>query len=162
MRKLSTAFKDRTMSPLRTAVYWIEYAMRTNGASHMKSESSRMSFYRYSMMDIVPPSLFAILIYLYFSFKLQFKIYMYLKRKFSASFNAFRARFSPWWTREGERESERVLFAFCTLIYFPYRIKLWYGILEYAIKWVVCYENSAQKITPFFPLRPPLRLAVHM
>nr|XP_022908453.1 UDP-glucuronosyltransferase 2A1-like [Onthophagus taurus] len=34
---LSKLFRDRPMSPIKTAIYWIEYVIKHNGAPHLKS-----------------------------------------------------------------------------------------------------------------------------
>ncbi|XKL68000.1 hypothetical protein PGB90_003491 [Kerria lacca] len=47
MKELSKIFKDRPMSPLDTALYWIEYVLRHKGAKHMRSESANIPLYQY-------------------------------------------------------------------------------------------------------------------
>lgn len=36
-KKMSQLFRDRPMTPLQTAIYWIEYVIRYDGAKHMQS-----------------------------------------------------------------------------------------------------------------------------
>lgn len=81
MQKLSTAFNDRTMTPLNTAVYWAEYAIRHNGASHMKSESAKMPLYRYLMLDTGSVSCIVGVLYLYYAMVLYMKLFFWLKPK---------------------------------------------------------------------------------
>lgn len=51
-RELSRRFKDRPMSPLDTAMYWIEYVIRNKGADHIKSPSLNMNWITYNMLDV--------------------------------------------------------------------------------------------------------------
>ncbi|XP_065217994.1 UDP-glucosyltransferase 2-like [Planococcus citri] len=80
MQKLSAAFNDRTMTPLNTAVYWAEYAIK-HGASHLKSESSKIPLYTYLLLDIGPISMVLLAIYTYYGMKLYIKAFLWLKRK---------------------------------------------------------------------------------
>ncbi|XP_050682084.1 UDP-glycosyltransferase UGT5-like [Leptidea sinapis] len=50
--EVSYRFKDRPMTPLNLAIYWIEYVLRNNGAEFMKSPGLRMSWLAYYMIDI--------------------------------------------------------------------------------------------------------------
>lgn len=40
------------MSPLDTAIYWIEYVIRYNGAPHLRSAATELAWYQYYMLDI--------------------------------------------------------------------------------------------------------------
>lgn len=52
-RSRSTLFHDRPLKPLETAVYWIEYIIRHNGADHLKVAANKMSFYQLYMFDVI-------------------------------------------------------------------------------------------------------------
>lgn len=52
MEQLSDRFRDRPMSPLDTAVYWVEYVIRHKGAPHMKTAAVDMPFYQYYLLDV--------------------------------------------------------------------------------------------------------------
>lgn len=52
-KSLSERFKDRPMSAMDTAIYWIEYTIRHKGADFMRSPVLDMSVYAYLMMDIL-------------------------------------------------------------------------------------------------------------
>ncbi|XP_068906136.1 UDP-glucosyltransferase 2-like isoform X3 [Tenebrio molitor] len=51
--RASRLFKDRPMSPLDTAVYWVEYVIRHRGASHLRNVGADLSWYRYYLGDVV-------------------------------------------------------------------------------------------------------------
>lgn len=52
MRCLSALHRDKPMHPLDTALFWIEFVMRHNGASHLRTESFRMPWYSYHSVDV--------------------------------------------------------------------------------------------------------------
>lgn len=52
MRKLSTRFKDRPISPQQTVVYWTEYVMRHNGTSYLKPAASQLNWFQYLLLDV--------------------------------------------------------------------------------------------------------------
>ncbi|XP_065218096.1 UDP-glucosyltransferase 2-like [Planococcus citri] len=53
MQKVSAVFKDRPMTPQQSVVYWTEYVIRNNGASHLKTPASRLSLFQYLLLDVV-------------------------------------------------------------------------------------------------------------
>ncbi|KAM9336344.1 UDP-glucuronosyltransferase 2B31-like [Symphorus nematophorus] len=53
MRRLSALHRDKPMHPLDTALYWIEFVMRHKGASHLRNESYKMSWYAYHSVDVI-------------------------------------------------------------------------------------------------------------
>uniref|UniRef100_A0A668AKD2 UDP-glucuronosyltransferase n=1 Tax=Myripristis murdjan TaxID=586833 RepID=A0A668AKD2_9TELE len=53
MNRLSDLHRDRPMHPLDTALYWIEFVMRHKGASHLRTESYKMSWYSYHSLDVI-------------------------------------------------------------------------------------------------------------
>ncbi|XP_056630363.1 uncharacterized protein LOC130440939 [Diorhabda sublineata] len=63
-RSLSKRFKDRPMSPMNTALYWINYIVENKGAPYMKSAAVNMPTYQYLLLDVVA----VLLILLFMSF----------------------------------------------------------------------------------------------
>nr|QPA18404.1 UDP-gluconosyltransferase [Trialeurodes vaporariorum] len=49
----SKIFHDRSMSPMDTAIYWIEYVIRNKGAGHLRSAAVDLPFYQYLLLDVV-------------------------------------------------------------------------------------------------------------
>ncbi|GJQ66557.1 hypothetical protein Trydic_g4540 [Trypoxylus dichotomus] len=45
VEKISRLFKDRPMSALDTAIYWVEYVMRHNGAPHLRSIAADLPWF---------------------------------------------------------------------------------------------------------------------
>ncbi|XP_034660454.1 2-hydroxyacylsphingosine 1-beta-galactosyltransferase-like [Drosophila subobscura] len=50
-KELSQCFKDRPMSPLETAVWWTEYALRHKNVSHMRMNIEEVPLMRYYSLD---------------------------------------------------------------------------------------------------------------
>ncbi|XP_071053712.1 UDP-glucosyltransferase 2-like isoform X1 [Onthophagus taurus] len=50
---LSKLFRDRPMSPIKTAIYWIEYVIKYNGAPHLKSSVTKLYWYQYYLLDVI-------------------------------------------------------------------------------------------------------------
>lgn len=53
IKKRSRLFHDRPMSPMDTAIYWIEYIIRHNGASHLRVVGKDLPWYQYLMLDVI-------------------------------------------------------------------------------------------------------------
>nr|XP_018907242.1 PREDICTED: UDP-glucuronosyltransferase 2B13-like isoform X2 [Bemisia tabaci] len=51
-QKLSAFFRDRPMSPLDTAIYWIEYVLRHKGANHLKLAGLNLHWFQYYLLDV--------------------------------------------------------------------------------------------------------------
>ncbi|XP_050293077.1 UDP-glycosyltransferase UGT5-like [Anthonomus grandis grandis] len=49
----SKLYHDRTMKPMDTAVYWIEYVIRHRGATHLRVAGIRLPWYKYFMVDVL-------------------------------------------------------------------------------------------------------------
>lgn len=49
----SVLFRDRPISAMDTAIYWIEYVLRHNGARHMRSNAIELNFFQKTAWDIV-------------------------------------------------------------------------------------------------------------
>ncbi|XP_065225367.1 UDP-glucosyltransferase 2-like [Planococcus citri] len=52
MQRVSAVFKDRPMTPQESVVYWTEYVIRNNGASHFKTPASRLYLFQYLLLDV--------------------------------------------------------------------------------------------------------------
>nr|XP_022908477.1 UDP-glucuronosyltransferase 2B1-like [Onthophagus taurus] len=64
---LSKLFRDRPMSPLKTAIYWIEYVIKYNGAPHLKSSVTKLRWYQYYLLDVI--GAFLIIFVAYYSIR---------------------------------------------------------------------------------------------
>lgn len=51
-KEISRRFKDRPMTALDTAIFWIEYVIRNNGADYIKNPALRMSWIESNMLDV--------------------------------------------------------------------------------------------------------------
>lgn len=51
-KEMSRRFQDRPMSPLDTAMYWIEYVIRNNGAHYWKNPALELSWIAAYMIDV--------------------------------------------------------------------------------------------------------------
>ncbi|XP_039293137.1 UDP-glycosyltransferase UGT5 isoform X2 [Nilaparvata lugens] len=61
MMKLSQITNDKPMPAIETAVWWIEYVLRHNGANHIKPASMDLAWYQYHCLDVIAAILGAIL-----------------------------------------------------------------------------------------------------
>lgn len=53
IRKLSELHRDRPLSPLDSATFWIEFVMRHKGAAHLRSEANNLPWYSYHNLDVL-------------------------------------------------------------------------------------------------------------
>lgn len=53
MSRLSSITKDKPMSSIDTAIWWVEYVIRHNGAPHLRPASLDLTWYQYYMVDIL-------------------------------------------------------------------------------------------------------------
>ncbi|GBP64737.1 UDP-glucuronosyltransferase 2B4 [Eumeta japonica] len=51
-REMSLRFRDRPMSALDTAVFWIEYVIRHKGADFMKNPALKLNWFAFQMLDL--------------------------------------------------------------------------------------------------------------
>lgn len=49
--KLSIVFKDNPITPIDKAVYYVEHVIRNNGATHLKTAATKLSFYQIHLID---------------------------------------------------------------------------------------------------------------
>ncbi|KAJ3642495.1 hypothetical protein Zmor_025267 [Zophobas morio] len=52
VKKRSEIFHDRQVSPM-TAIYWIEYVIRHNGAPHLRVAALDLPWYKYYLLDVI-------------------------------------------------------------------------------------------------------------
>uniref|UniRef100_A0A3B5AS28 UDP-glucuronosyltransferase n=1 Tax=Stegastes partitus TaxID=144197 RepID=A0A3B5AS28_9TELE len=53
IKRLSKLHRDRPMSPMDTAIFWIEYVIRNKGAAHLTSAGFSLPWYSYFCLDVV-------------------------------------------------------------------------------------------------------------
>lgn len=58
------------MSPLDTAIYWVEYVARHKGAPHMRTAAVNMPLYQYLLLDVIVFVLIVLLIFLTIIYKI--------------------------------------------------------------------------------------------
>lgn len=66
--ELAGIFRDRPISPLDLAVYWVEYVIQYRGAKHMQSPTARMGVVTFYSLDVIGATIF-LLIRMYLTFK---------------------------------------------------------------------------------------------
>ncbi|KAM4536631.1 UDP glucuronosyltransferase 5 family, polypeptide G1 [Odontesthes bonariensis] len=52
IQHLSQLHRDLPMSPMDTAIFWIEYVIRNQGAAHLRSEGFNLPWYSYFCLDV--------------------------------------------------------------------------------------------------------------
>lgn len=52
IQRLSQLHHDQPMSPMDTAIFWIEYVLRNKGAAHLKSAGFHLPWYSYFSLDV--------------------------------------------------------------------------------------------------------------
>ncbi|CAG9861071.1 unnamed protein product [Phyllotreta striolata] len=52
-KELAQLFNDRPMSPMDTAIYWIEYVAKYKGAPFMRTKVTDLSYYQYLLLDVI-------------------------------------------------------------------------------------------------------------
>ncbi|XP_044268837.1 UDP-glycosyltransferase UGT5-like [Tribolium madens] len=53
VKQRSTLMHDRPMTPVETAIYWVEHVIRHKGAPHLKSSGVDLKWYQREMIDVV-------------------------------------------------------------------------------------------------------------
>ena len=66
VEKLSQLFRDRPQHPMDTAIYWIEYVIRHNGATHMHYQGKDLNFIQTNSLDVFAAFLFLLCILVVF------------------------------------------------------------------------------------------------
>lgn len=52
-KKISFSFTNRPMTPLNTALWWIEHVLATDGFELAKSNAMNMSWFTYHSVDVI-------------------------------------------------------------------------------------------------------------
>lgn len=65
----SERFRDNLVSPMETAVFWIEYIAATKGAPHLQSIAAHFSTYTYYNFDVWIFYAFAIILMIFVLWK---------------------------------------------------------------------------------------------
>nr|XP_057944413.1 UDP-glucuronosyltransferase 2B1-like [Doryrhamphus excisus] len=53
MQRLSRLHRDQPLTPMDSALFWIEFVMRHKGAGHLRTESYKLPWYAYYSVDMV-------------------------------------------------------------------------------------------------------------
>lgn len=53
VKSKSMRYRDRPMSALDSAVFWVEYVIRHNGARHLKSDAAYMNMFQQNSLDVI-------------------------------------------------------------------------------------------------------------
>lgn len=53
MQRLSSIHHDQPVTPLDTAVYWVEFVMRHGGAKHLRLASHDLNWFQYHSIDVI-------------------------------------------------------------------------------------------------------------
>ncbi|XP_037031395.1 UDP-glucosyltransferase 2-like [Bradysia coprophila] len=61
-KKLATLYRDRPAHPLDTAVFWVEYVIRHDGAYHMQSPAVHLNLLQYYLVDVIAFIVVALLV----------------------------------------------------------------------------------------------------
>lgn len=59
---MSARFRDKPMTPMETAIYWVEYVARYGGAPHLRSGGQNLNWIAYHNLDVF---LFFLLVFLF-------------------------------------------------------------------------------------------------
>ncbi|XP_068633530.1 UDP-glycosyltransferase UGT5-like [Battus philenor] len=72
--EISRRFKDRPMTPLDTAIFWLEYTLRNNNAEALKNPAIELNWIAYLMLDVYVFVLLCCILIMYVSVKIVQKI----------------------------------------------------------------------------------------
>lgn len=53
VKTAANLYRDRPAHPLDTAVFWVEYVLRHNGAKHMQSPAVHLNWFQYHSLDVI-------------------------------------------------------------------------------------------------------------
>lgn len=70
MNITSERYRDRIVSPMETAIHWIEYVALTKGASHLHSIATHYHTFYYYNLDVWITFLFILIFFLVILWKL--------------------------------------------------------------------------------------------
>uniref|UniRef100_T1PAT9 UDP-glucuronosyltransferase n=1 Tax=Musca domestica TaxID=7370 RepID=T1PAT9_MUSDO len=52
VKTLSKRFRDQPLTPMETAIFWVEYVLRHDGAPHIRNAGQDLSFWQYHNIDV--------------------------------------------------------------------------------------------------------------
>nr|AHX56957.1 UDP-glycosyltransferase 213B1 [Strigamia maritima] len=52
VKKMSKMSRNVQISPIKEAVYWVEYVMRHQGAPHLQSTAKQLNYFQYFLLDV--------------------------------------------------------------------------------------------------------------
>lgn len=61
---MSEFAKDRPLNAQETAVFWVEYVIRHNGAPHMHYPGADLNFFQFNSLDVI--SFLLVVLYIFF------------------------------------------------------------------------------------------------
>lgn len=61
-KQLGDQVRDTPMTPVETAVWWIEYAIRNRGAEHLKYKGAKISLFEYFLLDVILLHVFVLIL----------------------------------------------------------------------------------------------------
>ena len=67
-KEISRRFSDRPLTPQKTAAFWVEYAIRHNGADHLKAAGNSLNFFQFHLIDVYATLSLLALIVMYINF----------------------------------------------------------------------------------------------
>ncbi|CAH1160293.1 unnamed protein product [Phaedon cochleariae] len=79
-KDLSERFKDRPLSPMDTAIYWIEYVAKYRGAPHMRTAAVSMPAYQYLLIDVIAFIALIVISFSYCMYKIAALVFSKLRR----------------------------------------------------------------------------------
>ncbi|KAF2900271.1 hypothetical protein ILUMI_05915, partial [Ignelater luminosus] len=65
--KRSRILRDQPLKPMDKAIFWIEYVLRHQGATHLRSAALNLTWYQYYLLDVIAFVVFIIILGLYCS-----------------------------------------------------------------------------------------------
>ncbi|CAH1160295.1 unnamed protein product [Phaedon cochleariae] len=78
---LSERFKDRPLSPMETAIYWIEYVAKYRGAPHIRTAAVLMPAYQYLLIDVIAFIALIVISFSYCMYKIAASVFLKLRRR---------------------------------------------------------------------------------
>ena len=84
-QNISKLFNDRPMTPQQSTVYWVEYAIRNKGATHLRSAAHKLNYFQLNLIDsyLFVVTLIGLIIY---------GLYKGVRRALKALLNSFGTR----------------------------------------------------------------------
>uniref|UniRef100_UPI00398E3AAB 2-hydroxyacylsphingosine 1-beta-galactosyltransferase-like n=1 Tax=Pristiophorus japonicus TaxID=55135 RepID=UPI00398E3AAB len=71
---LSKLHQDQPLHPVNRSVYWLDYVLRHDGATHLRPALYDLSFYQYYMLDVLAAFTVSAILFCYCSFKMVRKL----------------------------------------------------------------------------------------